>query len=145
MISIKGKVYRVHLTAEEKKRLEDIVNKRVHPTREVKRAHILLLLNEGEDREGKPVAEQSEIAERCGCTRRVAYTVSRHYVKERIERVLKREAAPAKATGKIEAKIIALSCSEPPQGYSRRTLRLLEERSKAAIGIELSDTTIWAV
>jgi hypothetical protein len=71
-------------------------------------------------------------------------------VKEGIERVLnrkKRESppVPAKVTGEAEAKIIALSCREPPSGYSRWTLRLLEERSKVMIGIELSDTTIGGV
>jgi transposase len=144
---MRGKVYRVQLTKDEKKRLEEIVSKGVHPARQVRRAHILLLLNE---EEGKGVVEQSEIAARYGCTTRVVYTVSRQYVKAGLERVLnrkKRESPPvqAKVTGDIEAKIIAASCSEPPAGYSRWTLRLLEERSKVVIGIELSDTTIRAV
>ncbi|MHB9294089.1 hypothetical protein Holit_03215 [Hollandina sp. SP2] len=52
---------------------------------------------------------------------------------------------PAKVTGEIEAKTIALSCGEPPVGYGRWTLRLLEERSKVELGIELSDTTIRSV
>jgi hypothetical protein len=78
------------------------------------------------------------------------YTVGRQYVKEGLERVLNRknrESPPvqAKATGDIEAKIIAASCSEPPAGYSRRTLGLPEERSKVMIGIELSDTAIRGV
>jgi hypothetical protein len=102
------------------------------------------------EEEGKPVTEQSETRGRYGCTTRVVYTVSRQYVKEGLERVLnrkKRESppVPAKATGDIEAKIIAASCSEPPAGYSRRTLRLPEERSKAVTGIELSDSTIRPV
>jgi transposase len=127
--------------------LEEIVSKGVHPARQVRRAHILLLLNE---EKGKPVTEQSEIAARYGCTTRVVYTVSRQYVKEGIDRVLnrkKRETPPvqAKVTGDVEAKIIAASCSEPPAGYSRWTPRLLEERSKIVIGIELSDTTIRSV
>ena len=50
-----------------------------------------------------------------------------------------------KVTGEVEAKIIALSCSEPPEGYSRWTLRLLEEKRKVTIGIELLDTTIRRV
>jgi hypothetical protein len=71
-------------------------------------------------------------------------------VKEGIDRVLnrkKRETPPvqAKVTGEIEAKIIALSCGEPPAGYGRWTLRLLEERSKVELGVELSDSTIWWV
>jgi transposase len=140
---MRGKLYRVHLTKDEKKRLEENVSKGVHPERQVRRAHILLRLNE---EEGKPVTEQSEIAVRYGCTTRVVYTVSRQYVKEGIERVLNRKKrerplVPAKVTGEVEAKIRAVSCSEPPPGYSRWTLRLLEERSKVMIGIELSDTT----
>jgi hypothetical protein len=110
------------------------------------------LLNEGEDREGKPVKapEQSEVSAQCRCTMRVVYTVSKQYVKEGLERVLNRKKretppVPAKVTGDIEAKIIATSCGEPPEGYSRWTLRLLESKSKAVIGIELSDTTIRGV
>jgi hypothetical protein len=37
---MKGKTYRVHLTAEEKKWLEDIISKGAHPARQVTRAHI---------------------------------------------------------------------------------------------------------
>ncbi|MDR1636334.1 MAG: helix-turn-helix domain-containing protein [Treponema sp.] len=71
-------------------------------------------------------------------------------MKEGLERVInrkKRETPPvaAKVTGEIEAKIIALSCGEPPEGYSRWTLRLMEERSKVELGVELSDTTIGGV
>ncbi|MDR2435000.1 MAG: helix-turn-helix domain-containing protein [Treponema sp.] len=149
---MRGKTYRVQLTAEEKKRLEDIVSKGVHPARQVRRARMLLLLNEGEGMGGEPVKvpEQSEIARQCRCNTVVVYTVSKQYVKEGLERVLtrkKRETppVPAKVTGEIEAKIIALSCSEPPAGYSRWTLRLLEEKSTVELGVELSDSTIWGV
>jgi transposase len=146
---MRRKTYRVHLTAEEKKRLEDIVSKGVHPARQVRRARILLLLDEGE---GEPVQvpEQSEIARQCRCNIVVVYTVSKQYVKEGLERVLNRKKretppVPAKVTGEIEAKIIALSCGEPPSGYSRWTLRLMERKSKIEIGIELSDSTIRTV
>jgi transposase len=144
---MRGKVYRVHLTKDEKKRLEEVVSTGVHPARQVRCAHILLSLHE---EEGKPEREQREIAARYGCTARVVYTVSRQYVEEGIERVLKRKKrerppVPGKATGEIEAKITAVSCSGPPEGYSRWTLRLLEERSKAVIGIELSDSAIRGV
>jgi transposase len=109
-------------------------------------------LNEGADREGKPVKvpEQSEIAEHCQCHIDLVYTVGKQYADEGLERVLNRREretppVPAKVTGEIEAKIIALSCSEPPSGYSRWALRLLEEKSKVVLGIELSDTTIRGV
>jgi transposase len=149
---VRGKIYRVHLTLDERQRLNDIVSKGVHPARQITRAHIVLLLNEGTDQAGAPimVPEQTDIAKQCRCTTSLVYRVSKQYVKEGLERVLNRKEretppVPAKATGDIEAKIIALSCSEPPPGYARWTLRLLEERSKAVVGIELSRTTIGTV
>jgi hypothetical protein len=52
---------------------------------------------------------------------------------------------PAKVTGEVEAKIIAVSCRDSPAGYSWLSLRLLEERSIVMVGIELSRTTIGGV
>nr|WP_246054433.1 helix-turn-helix domain-containing protein [Paenibacillus anaericanus] len=37
-------------------------------------------------------------------------------------------ARPSQVTGEIEARIVALACSEPPQGYARWTVRLLTRR-----------------
>jgi transposase len=149
---MRKKAYRVQLTAEEEKQLEGIISTGVHPARQITRARILLLLNEKTDREGKPVKvpEQTEVAKRCGCHTILVYRVSKQYVQEGLERVVnrkKRETPPvqAKVTGEIEAKIIAASCGEPPAGYGRWTLRLLEEKSKVVLGIELSDTTIRKV
>jgi transposase len=75
------------------------------------------------------------------------YTVAKQYAQEGLERVINRKKretppVPAKVTGELRAKIIALSSSEPPPGHSRWTLRLMEERSKAELGIELSDSAI---
>jgi hypothetical protein len=43
----------------------------------------------------------------------------------------KRKAPPvaAKVTGDVEARIIALACTDPPKGYAKWTLRLLADRS----------------
>jgi transposase len=145
---MRGKTYRIHLTEDERQRLLDIVTKGVHPTRQITRARILLLLNEGTGRAGKPVKvpEQSGIAERCRCTSSLVYTVSKQYAEKGLERK-KRDSppVPAKVAGEAEAKITALSCGGPLPGYSRRTLRLLEEKSRAAAGIELSHTAIGLV
>ncbi|MDR2689308.1 MAG: helix-turn-helix domain-containing protein, partial [Azoarcus sp.] len=57
----------------------------------------------------------------------------------------KRETPPVApiATGDTEARIIALACGEPPKGFSRWTLRLLEEKI-VELGIvdHISDNTI---
>jgi transposase len=129
---MKQKKYHVRLTETERKRLLDITKKGSHPARQIVRANILLHLDEnGTD---KPPAGQEEIAKRCGCQGGLVYRVSRQYEREGIERVLKRKVrqtppVPPVVTGEVEAKIIALCCGEPPEGYSRWTLRLLGSRA----------------
>ena len=44
---------------------------------------------------------------------------------------------PPKVTGDVEAKIIALACSAPPEGRSKWTLRLLSEKS---VELEIIDS-----
>jgi len=39
-----------------------------------------------------------------------------------------RTGAPPKITGDIEAKMVLLACSDPPEGYKRWTLRLIAEQ-----------------
>jgi hypothetical protein len=69
-------------------------------------------------------------------------------VEEGLAAVLSRKqrAAPAVARifdGEKEAKLIALACSQPPKGYARWTLRLLESKV-VELGIvgQASDSTI---
>jgi len=39
-----------------------------------------------------------------------------------------RPGRPPKITGEIEAQLVVLACSDPPEGYNRWTLRLLADR-----------------
>jgi len=142
---MKKKVYVVQLNDEERKRLKEMIRKGKHPARQLTRAHILLAL----DAEGKTTVR--EIAQRYQCKSGLVSTVARQYVQEGIQRAITRKQRetpprPKIATGEVEAKIIALSCSEPPQGRSRWTLRLLEEKV-VELGIvpQISDTTIRSV
>ncbi len=57
--------------------------------------------------------------------------ICRSYVLEGLEQALydkPRSGAPPKITGDIEAKLVMLACSEPPDGKKRWTLRLLAEQ-----------------
>lgn len=45
----------------------------------------------------------------------------------------------AKVTGDVEARLIALACSTPPEGYSRWSLRLLERQVLLTDGIPALD------
>ena len=57
--------------------------------------------------------------------------VSRRYVLEGLDAALSEEprsGTPPKMTGEIEAQLILLACSDPPDGRKRWTLRLLAEQ-----------------
>src|SRR6516164_8360967 len=63
----------------------------------------------------------------------MVYRVRKQLVEEGFEAVLSRKpratpAVPRIFDGEKEAKLIALACSKPPQGYVRWTLRLLENK-----------------
>ena len=144
--------YVVKLTEVEHAKLQDIVNKGTHPVRQVKRAKVLLALDhmsqyqEGPKRRYMPT--QEEIAVRCGVSAMTVSKIGKQYVEEGFDATItrrKRENPPITPiiTGEIEARIIALACSDPPEGYSRWTLRLLESKV-VELGImdKVSDTTI---
>jgi len=141
---MKPKKYRVRLTEEERRGLEKVVRTGKHAAQKIARAKLLLSLDETHG----PVGSQAEISEKCGSSTALIYQVSRQYVEEGLKAALERKKretppVPSIVTGEVEARIIALCCSEPPEGYSRWTLRLLEAKT-VELGIveAISDNTI---
>ena len=106
-----------------------------HPAQQVRRARILLELDENDpDRDG-PVPLQQGVAERVGVHVDTVVKTSKAYaerggdVQATISRK-KRLTPPVepKVTGEVEARLTALACSAPPEGHARWTLRLLERQ-----------------
>ena len=141
---MKPKKYRVYLSAEERKELGGIIKRGKHSAATIKRANILLDLDETI----RVVGKQAEIAERFKTSTVTIYNVSKQFSEEGLQSTIyrkKRETPPTQpiATGDIEARIIALACSEPPKGRARWTLRLLEEKVVELQIVEsISDNTI---
>jgi hypothetical protein len=125
----------VVLSADEREWLTRVVRTGAHPAQEVRRSRILLELdvNRGDVNRGRP-AGRREIAERVGVSVQTianvatAYAVHDGDVVATIRRK-KRLTPPVepKVTGEVEARVIALACSTPPEGYTRWSLRLLEK------------------
>lgn len=141
---MKPKKYKVWLTEKERKELEQITRCGKHCAATIKRANILLNLDENHG----PVRHQAEIAAQLSTATSTIYIVSRQFVEEGLQATLSRKVRknPPRqpiATGEVEARIIALACSEPPEGRTRWTLRLLEEKV-VELGIvdAISDNTI---
>ena len=122
--------YKVFLTPQDRSRLERIVKTGSHPAQLILRARTLLELDEN----AGPVAFRADIAQRVGASENHVGRVARQFVESGgdvdvvIERK-KRLTPPTepKLTGDVEARLIALACSAPPQGHARWSLRLLEK------------------
>ena len=130
----------IYLSEEDQIYLKSIVQKGVHPAREITRARVLLML----DRTGKTDhVRYKRTAEYAGITVQSVYNMRDEYLANQdIEAYLtrkKRETppVPAKVDGKVEAEIVALACSEAPEGHSRWTLRLLAEK---AVSLKIVDS-----
>ena len=121
--------YVIELSDADRKALQDIVTKGKSPAKAILRANILL----ASDRNNKKQMTVTEIAETYHTTPTTVQTVRTSYVNNGLEATVtrkKRESPPVppKVTGDVEAHIIALACSDPPEGYSKWTLRLLAEK-----------------
>ena len=122
--------YVIELSNQEKVRLMEIVKKGNSPARTILRANILL----ASDKQSDKYMTVSEIANAYRTTPTTVQTVRASYCKKGLEATItrkKRETPPipAKVTGEVEAHVIALACGQPPEGYSKWTLRLLANKT----------------
>lgn len=136
------KEYVVTLSAGERSRLVAVASRGTSPARMIARARILLALDESHG----SCPDRGVVAERVGVSEGTVFAVARRYrqVGGDVEAVIERQkrARPpvaAKVTGDVEARLIALACSTPPEGYSRWSLRLLERQVLLTDGIPALD------
>jgi transposase len=102
------------------------------------------------DEAGRRSGSRREIAERVGVDPQTITNVARAYVERDGDVVAtiqrkKRLTPPVepKVTGEVEARVIALACSTPPEGYTRWSLRLLEKQVALVADIpDLDHSTI---
>jgi len=119
------------LTDEIRKALEIYTTTGKRPVKLVRRANIILALDTSD---GRKAMTQAKICEKYDVSRQGIVDIRNDYLAaENIDIFLQRKKretppVPSKITGDIEAKIIALRCSEPPKGCARWTLRLLADK-----------------
>src|SRR5512139_430704 len=124
------KKYVVKLSKDEREDLQDITSKGIHKSQKILNAQILLGCDEGEFQTERSTNE--EIARVLGTSMRKIDRVKKRFVKEGIETALTKKKGnriyKKKADGDFEAHLVALSCSEPPEGFARWSLRLLADK-----------------
>ena len=113
----------VKLKPKEQKELTQLISKGTEKARKIARARILLMAHEGKT--------DTYIIEVLKVVRNTIRTVRSRYVQDGLETAINEQArsgAPKKFTGRQEAKITAIACSEAPEGRSRWTLRLIADK-----------------
>ena len=140
--------YPVNLTDEDREALEHLTRTGVHSVSMIRRAHVLLALDRAGDGDTREM-----IGARVGVSRDSVRLIAMRYTEsggdvwatiERKQRAL--PPVPSPVTGEVEARLIALACSQPPEGYSRWSLRLLEKHVALVEDIpDLDHSTIGRV
>ena len=115
----------VALSPAEREVAEARVRTGSHPAQQVRRARILLELDENDPGRDGPVPTQEVVAERAGVHVDTVLKTSRAYAERGgdVEATISRKKrltppVEPKVTGEVEARLIALACSTPPAGYA---------------------------
>ena len=122
--------YKVTLTKEEREDLEAISTKGKRAARTVLYARALLLLDAGEH---GPKWVVAQVAQAVGTTPRSLEHIKKRFVEEGVSAAIERKqrVIPPREIqfgGEFEAKLLALACSDAPEGRERWTMRLLAEK-----------------
>jgi hypothetical protein len=124
------KKYTVTLTEEERDNLRKITSKGRHKSQKVINALILLGCDEGEHQEKK--STNQEIARVLKIGMRKIDRIKQRFVEHGLDITLNgmkgSRIYAKKADGDLEARLVALSCGEPPEGFARWSLRLLADK-----------------
>ena len=124
------KKFIVTLTEEERNLLTELTSKGKHRSQKVLNALILLACDEGEHQRKR--SKNEEIARVLNTSMRKIDRVKKRFVVDGLDVALHGRKGSRiylkKADGDFEAHLVALSCSEPPEGFARWTLRLLADK-----------------
>ena len=123
--------YRVELTEGERAELLAVVGRGTSPAAKVRRANILLAVDRGEHADLMMTDAQAAAAYRA--SEQTVRNLKRQLVCEGLEAAVGRKARSrpgnVKIDGEAEARIVAMTCTEPPAGHARWTLRLIADES----------------
>ena len=134
----RSRKYKIALSNEERNHLKDIVRDKKTSNTIKKRCQILLALDENQSTD----TTYDDCAFYLGVSKSTISNLVKIYSLKGLQTVLtinrniNSDNANRKIDGALEARIIAMACSEPPEGRARWTVKLLTE--KARVELELS-------
>jgi transposase len=135
------KKYVVHLSEGERSQLLELIKKGEAKARQITRAHVLLLSAAGK--------RDQDVAEALQINPQTVRNLRKRFSEQGLEAALRerpRPGAAPKLRGKPEAFLIALTCSDPPQGREHWTMQLLADKLVELEWVDsISDETVRRV
>ena len=123
--------YTIILNKTEVEELTAIINKGKHTSQAFRTAYILLNCDKGEHAQD-PSITNADISKILKVGERTIDRVKKKFIEGGFESVLERRPSyqnyTKKMDGDLEAKLVTLCCSEPPEGYAKWSLRLLADK-----------------
>lgn len=124
-----SKKHHVLLTAEQREHLEGMIRTGREPARAQLHARILLKADRGVD---GPAWQDEAIVDALEVSRSTVERVRRAFATHGLDTALQRQKAVRtrrrKLDGEQEAHLIAVTCSDPPEGHERWTLTLIADK-----------------
>ncbi|MDP9380896.1 MAG: helix-turn-helix domain-containing protein [Chloroflexota bacterium] len=144
---MRKKKYSVTLTETERTELQKLIRAGTAAARKL--THARVLLKADQEPQGPGWADE-RIAEAVDVSQPTISRIRKQYVEEGLEAALNRRAPNReyhrKLDGEQEARLVALACSEPPEGQARWSLRLLADKVvELEIAPELSYQTVGRI
>lgn len=124
------KKYIVTLTKDERETLDTLISKGKHRSQKILNALILLGCDEGEYQVSHSTNE--EMSRILSISMRKIDRVKKRFIEDGFDIALNGRKGSRiyakKVDGDFEAHLVAVSCSEPPEGFARWSLRLLADK-----------------
>jgi len=116
--------FKIKLTDSERSTLSDWIRKGKHTARKLQKAQVLLQSDENVER-------KSEIALAYSLSVRSVERIRKAFCEQGMgifEKKTRKPRSDKKIDGLLEAHLLALACSEPPEGYAKWKLQLLADK-----------------
>jgi transposase len=135
--------HQVRLIKQERALLIEKTSSGRWPARKIKRAQVLLKADKNQDNP----QQDWEIAEDLYCHRTMVTKLRERFAKEGLNCLddKPRTGRRRKFDGDVEAHVIAIACSAPPEGHERWTLRLIANRIVALTEGGCSHTSVGTI
>ncbi len=135
------KKYIVRLPDQVRQGLFQLVRSGTRPAQVIRRCQVLLKSDAG--------CTDEEIAEHVGCSDRTVHTLRKQFCTGGIEQAIydaPRSGRPETFTGRQRQQVVALACTDPPEGRQRWTLEwLCEQAVKRGLveSVGKSEVALW--